>query len=69
LLTTPQKCIRSLRIARELMRRGFLPMDAEPARKSRGNIVFIFRETDALNEALDEIMTLPITGTVDSSRD
>lgn len=26
----PQKCIRSLRIARELMRRGFLPMDAEP---------------------------------------
>lgn len=51
-----QKCIRSLRVARELMRRGFLPMDAEPARKSRGFIVFVFRETDEFSQALNEIL-------------
>lgn len=51
-----QKCIRSMRIARELMRRGFLPMDVEKARKSRGYLVFVFRETGELNAALDDIM-------------
>lgn len=51
-----QKCIRSLRVARELMRRGFLPVDAEPARKSRGFIVFVFRETDEFSQALNEIL-------------
>ena len=43
-----KKCIRSLRVARELMRRGFLPMDVEVARKSHGYLVFIFRETAEL---------------------
>ncbi|KRG13358.1 hypothetical protein ACA30_15790 [Virgibacillus soli] len=64
-----QKCIRSLRIARELMRRGFRPIDAEPARKSPGFIVFIFRDSDELNAALDEIMSEPISGIVNNSRD
>lgn len=52
-----QKYIRSLRIARELMRRGFLPIDAEPSRKSRGCIIFVFRETPELKEALDEVFS------------
>lgn len=51
-----QKCIRSMRVARELMSRGFLPMDVEKSRKSRGYLVFVFRETPDLLETLDEIM-------------
>ncbi|MHC8516191.1 hypothetical protein [Sporosarcina sp. ITBMC105] len=51
-----QKCIRSLRVARALMRRGFLPLDVEQARKTPGYLVFVFRNTPALNTALDEIM-------------
>lgn len=51
-----QKCIRSMRVARELMSRGFLPMDVEKARKSKGYLVFVFRETQPLLDTLDEIM-------------
>lgn len=53
---TKQKCIRSMRVARELMSRGFLPMDVEKARKSRGYLVFVFRETPDLIATIDEIM-------------
>lgn len=51
-----QKCIRSMRVARELMSRGFLPMDVETSRKSKGYLVFVFRETTDLLETIDEIM-------------
>ena len=51
-----QKCIRSLRVARQLMGRGFLPMDVEKSRKSRGYLVFVFRDTPEFNAALNEIM-------------
>lgn len=51
-----QKCIRSMRIARELMSRGYLPVDVEKSRKSKGYLVFIFRETQDLLEAIDEII-------------
>lgn len=51
-----QKCILSVRIARDLMRRGFLPIDVEDGRKVKCGLVFIFRNTPELNAALDEIM-------------
>lgn len=51
-----KKCIRSMRVARALMSRGFLPMDVETSRKSKGYLVFVFRESQPLLETLDEIM-------------
>lgn len=53
--TQPQKCIRSMRVARELMSRGFPCIDTEPARKSPGRLVWIFADTPELEEALTQI--------------
>ncbi|MCW1926950.1 hypothetical protein [Bhargavaea beijingensis] len=51
------RCIRSLRIVRELSRRyGILPWEIEPSKKSQGYHVFIFRVDDYFQQALDEIM-------------
>lgn len=49
------KCIRSMRIARELMAQGFPVIDTEPARRSPGKIVWIFASTPQLDAALTKI--------------
>lgn len=52
----PDKCIRSLRIARNLMARGFHPINVEHSRKSKGFLTFVFDETPEFTEVLNEIM-------------
>ncbi|WP_158023558.1 DUF5659 domain-containing protein [Domibacillus antri] len=47
-----QKCVLSLRIARHLLARGFQLVDIEPSRKVRGQLVFVFAESQALNEEI-----------------
>jgi hypothetical protein len=49
------KCILSLRVARHLLTKGFRLIDVEPSRKFRGNLVFIFEDSDALRRVLAEI--------------
>lgn len=50
------KCIRSLRIARRLMDRGFRPISVEETRKSKGFLTFVFDETPEFTAVLNEIM-------------
>ncbi len=42
------KCILSLRVARQLLSRGFRLVDVEPSRKFDGHLVFIFDDTEEL---------------------
>ncbi|MCM3087130.1 hypothetical protein M3557_04305 [Bhargavaea ginsengi] len=54
---TRYKCVRSLRIARELMAQGFRPVDVEQSRRNPKYLVFVFDETAEFAEALTEIIT------------
>lgn len=50
-----RKCILSLRIARQLIAKGFAVVDLERSTKIPGKITFIFERTPALETALSEI--------------
>lgn len=52
-----RKCVRSLRVARELMARGFPAVDTEPSRNVPGMIVWIFEETPEFKRVFSEIVT------------
>lgn len=51
------KCIRSMRICRELMRYGILPWDIEKSKKNKKLHVFIFRVDNYFTECFNEIMS------------
>lgn len=54
---TKTKKIYSSKIAGQLCRRGFKVIKTEPNPHKPWLDVFIFEETDALNQAFDEILT------------
>ena len=55
-MTVAIKAVHSLRIARQLMRKGFPLLDIEPARKYKTGLVFIFADTFELNDAFTKIL-------------
>lgn len=46
------KCILSLKVARHLLAQGFRIVDIEKSRKHRNRLVFLFEESDALQQAI-----------------
>lgn len=50
-----RKCILSMRVARHLLTQGFRIVDVEPSRKFIGQVVFIFEDTQELNEELSKL--------------
>lgn len=50
-----EKCVLSLRVARELIEQGFRVVDIGTSHKRKGYVVVKFDNTHELNKALDEI--------------
>nr|WP_186324695.1 hypothetical protein [Paenibacillus bovis] len=46
------KCILSYRVAKHLLSKGFKIVDLDTSYKIRGNIVFIFEQSEALEREL-----------------
>lgn len=46
------KCVLSIRVAKELVAKGFDLVDMEPSRRYPGKIVFVFRNSPELDAAL-----------------
>jgi hypothetical protein len=46
------KCVLSLHLARYLLAQGFRIVDIEKSRKHRNRLVFLFEESDALQQAI-----------------
>jgi len=49
------KCILNIRIADELVKRGFRIISVKPSSKIRGRAVFAFEDTKEFQEAFEEI--------------
>lgn len=56
-MSDKRRCIRSMRVARELMAAGFPAVDTEPSRQLPGHIVWIFDNSEEFAAALVEIMS------------
>jgi hypothetical protein len=54
-MTTRHRCIMSLRVAKQLLAKGFVLTDLQPSTKRQGKLVFIFENTEALEQALAEL--------------
>jgi Domain of unknown function (DUF5659) len=53
-MTTKHRCIMSLRVAKDLLAKGFVLTDLQPSTKRQGKLVFIFENSEALEKALAE---------------
>jgi Domain of unknown function (DUF5659) len=53
-MTTKHRCIMSLRVAKDLLTKGFVLTDLQPSNKRQGKLVFIFENSEALEQALAE---------------
>ena len=51
-----RKVVSSTLIARQLIRRGFRPIDINPDKNNSDRTVFYFNKTDALDSAISDIM-------------
>jgi len=51
-MTEKYKCVLSLKVAKELISKGFHVVDVEPSRRYSGKVVFIFENTLELSSEL-----------------
>jgi hypothetical protein len=51
-----RKCVLSLRLARQLISKGFTLLDIEPSRKAGAGLVFVFENTKEFQRELASLL-------------
>lgn len=50
------RCVYAAPVARSLVRKGYSVIDIKPNRENHDRTVFVFKETDDFNTAMEEIL-------------